>query len=110
MRASKLKIPFRIQEPVVVGTSIEWRAFDDLIHWAAMRPIRATERPTAQGTDAVITARLETRYIDGLKPKMRLLIGPTFARIAEIVEAFDPDCRQKQAETHIMVSETVDEG
>ena len=103
MKAGKLRHWITIQvankEPNEHGQLIEaWRDF-----WsgnASVSPTSGSESFSGKQTKATATHRIETRFVDGVTPKMRIKFG---SRTLNIESAIDPD--ERGIELVIMATE-----
>lgn len=95
MRAGQLRTRVEIQQPVRIGSGTggrtEWVTFAPA--WAAVKPIRSTDRTDDGHFQTVRLARVTIRYREGVKSKMRVVIG---SRVLEIVSVIDVDERHRQ--------------
>lgn len=62
-----------IQNEETGAISTEWIGFAEV--WAKIEPLSAREFMNAQAMQSQITTRITVRYLDGLKPSMRIIHG-----------------------------------
>jgi SPP1 family predicted phage head-tail adaptor len=98
MNAGKLRQRVKIQELARVedgygGYAEAWR--DVAAAWAAVEPLRGSERYAAQQVQAELTHRVVMRYRPGVRPQMRLVYGD---RVLEIAAVIDMEERHKWLE------------
>lgn len=95
MRAGDLRTRVEIQQPVRVGSGtggrVEWQTY--AAAWADVKPVRSTDRTDDGHFQTVRLARVTIRYREGVKSKMRVVIG---SRVLEIVSVIDVDERHRQ--------------
>lgn len=78
----------------------EW--VDVVTVWASIEGLRGREYFEAQQTMAQADHRIKIRYMDGIKPTMRIVYG---TRIFSIQSVLDPDGRRR--ELHLICKEQV---
>lgn len=105
MRAGELRHRVTIQKNQPIRNSYgemedAWINFATV--WASIEGISGREYFMAHQTQAQTDYRIKMRYIDGVKPSMRVIYG---VRIFNIQSVLDPDGRRK--ELHLMCKEVV---
>jgi len=105
MNAGKLRHRVTIQQLVATddgygGITETWQ--DVATVWAAVEPLRGTERYRAQQVQAELSHKVTIRYRPGIKPDMRLKYGD---RILEIEAVIDVEERHRWLE--LLCSEVV---
>ena len=99
MKAGRLRHSVTIQQDSgttrsAIGEIVaNWTAFATV--WASVEPLRGTEAITLRMEGSEITTRIRTRYVDGVKPAMRVLHGTD---LYNIVEVFSPQERKAELE------------
>lgn len=98
MRAGRLRHRVHIRKNFPTrdkygGKADDWRTI--AVRWAAVEPIKATERMSANQVQMEVTHRVLLRYIDELQPMDRIQVKPdTFgARDLEIMSIINRDQR-----------------
>jgi len=77
-----------------------WSTF--ATRFIALQPLSGNEQMSAMANEGSVTHRVRMRYTDGLKPKMRIVVG---GRTFEIMSALE---RGRREEHELMVSEVMD--
>ena len=77
-----------------------WSTF--ATRFIALQPLSGNEQLSAMANEGSVTHRVRMRYTDGLKPKMRIVVG---GRTFEIMSALERGWRE---EHKLMVSEVMD--
>jgi SPP1 family predicted phage head-tail adaptor len=77
-----------------------WSTF--ATRFIALQPLSGNEQLIAMANEGSVTHRVRMRYTDGLKPKMRIVVG---GRTFEIMSALE---RGRREEHELMVSEVMD--
>ena len=75
-------------------TSARWR-IDDATVWAAIEPLKGSERLRAEQLENPVTHRVSIRHRAGVTPKMRIKFG---TRILNIRAVIDPEERNRSLE------------
>lgn len=105
MNAGQLRHRVTIQQLTRVedeGGGHEENWADVATVWAAIKPMRGSERYEAQQVQSTLTHKVTIRYRAGIKPQMRILYGN---RIFEVEAVIDVDERHKWLE--LLCSEVV---
>ena len=106
MRAGKLRHLVTIESPIDVPTEAgEWEVAI-WGTWATRRaeiiPLKGDERFQAEHLDPELTHQINMRYVDGILPSMRIVLG---ARTFDIKSALNVDERSR--ETEILATERI---
>lgn len=73
------------------GTTSSWQTFATV--WAAIEPLTGGEYFVAQQTTSKVNNKISLRYLDGVKPAMRVLYG---TRIYNIEAVMDSEGRRRE--------------
>lgn len=108
MNAGKLRHRVTIQELVRAddgygGITETWQ--DVATVWAAVEPLRGSERYRAQQVQSELAYKVTMRYRAGIKPQMRLVYG---GRVLEIEAVIDVEELHRWLE--LLCSEVVQNG
>jgi SPP1 family predicted phage head-tail adaptor len=106
MRAGDLKERITIQDKTVTRNDfgeeiITWTTF--ATRWAAVEPLRGQEFIEGRQLVAQVSTRFRVRYLDGVKPEMRVSYRDRVFAIIGVVHPFE-----NQRELHLMCEEQVD--
>lgn len=106
MKSGELKQRITIQQPTYTKNAIgekiaTWATWATV--WAAVEPNWGGTYYRAKQSDSDVTGRIRIRYINGLKPTMRVSYQ---GRIFTIVSIIHP--KENRKEIHIMYSEGLD--
>jgi len=98
MRAGSLRHKIVFQQLTVAndtwGHSNEtWT--DSITAWAAIWPLRGTERMEGMKLDNELTHKIRVRYQNGLHPKMRIKFGTRYFDIQSIVNVDERNIYQE---------------
>ena len=89
MKAGDLRHYCSIQTPTTAADdfglsgTVSWSVFGYV--WAAIWPVSAKERVSADKVEMVATHRIRIRYLSGILPKMRVMFGSRTFEIVSIV-------------------------
>ncbi len=92
--------PGKLRHPIVIEVATDvrnefgepeqtWTEFEQT--WAEIKPIKAGEFFSAVGTQHEVTHRIVTRYIEGIKPDMRIRFEDRIFEITAIRNFFERD-------------------
>lgn len=73
--------------------------------WAAVEPLSGREFFAASQVNAEVTGRIRIRYMAGVRPTMRAVLGE---RVFEILAVIDP--QERHEELQLMVKEVLADG
>lgn len=105
MEAGKLRTFVRIEQPTAVigglmGRTSSWATFATC--YASIETSGGSERPFAKGTTGTTSHSIETRWLEGVTPKMRVAIydeedeyAVDPVEVYSITSAYDPDRRRR---------------
>ena len=98
MNAGELRHKITIQELQRVpdgygGYTETWN--DIAVVWAKIQPLRGNERYQAQQVSSALSHKIILRYLDGVKPQMRVLCG---SRIFHVVSVINVEERNEMLE------------
>ena len=104
MRAGRLRYQVKIQSPQKDtspgGGEVTWSDFATV--WAAIEPLRGSEFFLSQQVNAEVTGKIVMRYLEGVKPDMRILYGSRVFEIDSIL-----DIAERHRELRLLVKERV---
>lgn len=105
MNAGKLRHRITIQDKVTVpdgygGMTSTWQ--DVATVWASVEPLKGKELYEAHQMKAELTHRVRIRYVEGIKPQMRIVFRGRELAIEAII---DPEERHESLE--LLCSEVV---
>jgi SPP1 family predicted phage head-tail adaptor len=108
MQAGKLRTRLTIQNAMTLidpyGESLKtWTTLATV--WGSVEPLRMQEYFEAQQTQAKATHRIEIRYLPGVLPTQRIVMG---SRIFEITAVLNP--QERNARLQILAVEKPDYG
>lgn len=98
MRAGKLRTLITIEQRTnspdgMGGVTTSWTEFCK--SWGRQIIKRADANTIADQIESVQYSRWEVRYIDGISPKMRIVVG---SRVMEINAVYDPSQKRERLE------------
>ena len=98
MRAGKLRTLITIEQRTnspdgMGGVTTSWTEFCK--SWGRQIIRRADANTIADQIESVQYSRWEIRYIDGISPKMRIVVG---SRVMEINAVYDPSQKRERLE------------
>lgn len=85
------------------GSTVSWSTFATV--WGRQMIWRGSAEWTADQVSSLQTSRWETRFLTGIQPKMRLVVG---SRTFQIEAIFDPD--QKRSRLVLVCTELQNPG